>query len=215
MVLGRRRLSGTFAPLSTRHLVGEEVSMGDPRLDIRHLGRSRWVVRYEAAINEMLDDRGPVTTAADPLARPPRTAKAVAHHAPLPPGGTYTLVSLADGRRHSLRVGINTVGRCPENDLVLAPLSVSRRHCVVLVHATGGCAVYDTASRQGIWVNQSRTTRADLLPGDVLRAADQEFLLGWVGPDGGVFHAAQGAKTVCGDGSSATEQVGTEPGCRT
>jgi pSer/pThr/pTyr-binding forkhead associated (FHA) protein len=81
-------------------------------------------------------------------------------------------VNLADGQRHCLRVGINTIGRFPENDVVLTAHIVSRRHCIVVVHATGGCEVYDTASRNGTWVNRRRVGRVDLLPGDVLIVCD-------------------------------------------
>ena len=38
----------------------------------------------------------------------------------------------------------------------------------VLVHATGGCEVYDTASVNGTWVNRRRVDRAELFPGDLL-----------------------------------------------
>jgi hypothetical protein len=177
--------------------------MGDPRLNGSHLCMARHD-QYDAAVDEMLDDRGPVTAAADPLARLPKTSKALVRRGSLPPGGSYTLVSLADGRRHSLRVGINTVGRFSENDVVLAPLCVSRRHCVVLVHATAGCEVYDTASRWGTWVNRCRIGQVILVPGDVLMVSNQKFLLAWVGPNGEVFSPAQGAETFCSDGLSAT-----------
>jgi pSer/pThr/pTyr-binding forkhead associated (FHA) protein len=73
---------------------------------------------------------------------------------------------------------------------VLAPIHVSRRHCVVLVHASGGCEVYDTASRNDTRVNGRRVSRADLLPGDVLALCDQKFLVAWAGPDGEVLPPA-------------------------
>ena len=113
----------------------------------------------------------------------------------LPPGGTYTLVSLADGRRHRLRVGVNALGRSANNDLVLDPNHVSRRHCLVLVHATGGCDVSDTASRNGTTVNGRPVGRADLHPGDVLALTDQRFLIAWEGPDGRVLPEPEAAET--------------------
>jgi pSer/pThr/pTyr-binding forkhead associated (FHA) protein len=98
---------------------------------------------------------------------------------------------MADGRLHRLQVGINSLGRYPQNDLVLTPNRVSRRHCVVLVHATGGCEVYDTASRNGTWVNGRRVGRADLRPGDVLALAGQQFLVAWAGPGGEALPPAE------------------------
>jgi hypothetical protein len=177
--------------------------MGDPRLNGSHLSVAR-LDQYDAAVDEMLDDRGPATAEADLLARPPSAPrKAVRREAP-PPGGEYTLVNFADGRRHPLRVGINAVGRFRKNDLVLAPNCVSRRHCVILVHATGGCEVYDTASRNGTRVNRRRVGRAALLPGDVLLLAGLRFLVAWVGPGGEVLPPAEGTDTACLSGLSPT-----------
>src|SRR5262245_45267327 len=101
--------------------------MSDPRLNGNHLEIARHE-RYDAAVGEMLDHRGPVTSEADPLTRWPIVPRAPVRHAAPPPGGTYTLVNLADGRRHALRVGINSIGRFPENDIVLTPHHISRRH---------------------------------------------------------------------------------------
>ena len=82
--------------------------MSDARLNGNHLGATRHE-RYDAAVDVLLDDRGPVTAEADPLARPPKMPRAPrCLQSPLP-GGT-SLVNLGDGRRYPLRVGINTVG---------------------------------------------------------------------------------------------------------
>src|SRR5262245_3730685 len=126
--------------------------MGDPRLNGGHLDVARRD-QYDAAVDEMLDARGHATAVADPAARPPANRRGPARLGPPPPGGAYELVSLADGGRVPLRTGINAIGRLSANDLVLRPLHISRRHCVVVVHATGGCELYDTASRNGTRVN--------------------------------------------------------------
>src|SRR5450432_2559210 len=98
--------------------------MADARLNGNHLNVGRRD-QYDAAVDEMLDDRGPLTSEADPLVRPPLVRRApVSREAP-PPCGTYTVVSFADGRRLQLRVGINTIGRFSENDIVLTPNAVS------------------------------------------------------------------------------------------
>ena len=164
--------------------------MSDPRLNASHLTVARHD-QYDAAVDEMLDHRGPLTSDADPFARPPEDPRAPVRREAPPPGGTYSLVSLADGRQHTLRVGINAIGRFAENDLVLIPNEVSRRHCTVVVHATGSCEVYDTASRNGTRVNRRRVAQADLMPGDVLALCREEFVLEWVGPDGRRFPARE------------------------
>jgi hypothetical protein len=177
--------------------------MSDPRLNGSHLDVARHD-QYDAAVDELLDGRGPLTGAADPLARPPSPSQVPACRRGPPAGGTYTLVAF-DGRRYALRVGITTIGRFPENDLVLTPNHISRRHCAVLVHATGGCEVYDTASRNGTWVNGMRVVgRAELLPGDVLRLCDQRFLVAWAGPNGEVVPSAGQGDTLCFGSPSAT-----------
>jgi hypothetical protein len=154
--------------------------MADPRLNGDHLGLSR-VFLYGAAVEEMLDCRGSLTATFDQLVRRPAHPRPRARHRPPPAGGTYTLVS-ADGSRHTLHLGINALGRYTENDLVLEQKYVSRRHCVIVVHATGGCDVHDTASRNGTWINGRRVARSELLPGDMLGLAGENFLVEWDGP---------------------------------
>jgi pSer/pThr/pTyr-binding forkhead associated (FHA) protein len=174
--------------------------VSDPRLNGSHLGATRHEL-YDAAAEELLDGRGPVTAAADPLARPPRIPRAPCHRQEPVSGGTYTLVNLADGRRYPLRVGINTVGRFEENDIVTDVRCVSRRHCAIVVHATGACEVYDMASRNHTLVNHrgigrrcaSRTSA--LLPGDILSLAGLQFLVAWVGPDGELHEPTSGLES--------------------
>lgn len=180
--------------------------MSDPRLNGGHLGTSRHEV-YDAAVDELLDGRGPVTTDADPLARPPRIPRSPCGPESPIPGGTYTLVRLADGRRFPLRVGINTVGRFAENDISLDVHCLSRRHCAIVVHATGGCEVYDTASRNHTLVNGQILARGALLPGNVLNLAGQRFLVAWAGPGGEVHEPAAGSEseTACPSGLSPTD----------
>lgn len=159
------------------------LAMADPRLNGNHLSIARFD-QYEAAVNEMVDHRGSATACLDPLVRrPARPHNPIRRDAP-PAGGTYSLVSFYDGRRYKLRNGINAIGRFQENDIVLTPNHVSRRHCVVLVHATGACEVYDTASRNGTWVNRQRIGRVHLFPDDILGLTDQQFLVAWVGANG-------------------------------
>jgi hypothetical protein len=179
--------------------------MSDPRLNGSHLGTTRHEL-YDAAVDELLDERGPVTAEADPLARPPRISRVPNRsHSPRA-GASYTLVNLADGRRYPLRVGINTIGRFPDNDIVLDVRCVSRRHCSVVVHATGGCEVYDTASRNHTFVNRRAVDRGTLLPGDALWLAGQRFLVAWVGPDGELHEPAPVSawETACPSGVSPT-----------
>jgi hypothetical protein len=157
--------------------------MSDPRLDSSHLEVARHD-QYEATIDEMLEDRGPVTSDADPLVRLPSLVRPPTASAP---GGTFVLISLADGCQFDLRVGINAIGRSRTNDLVFKEHWISRRHCVVLVHAGGTCEVYDTASRNGVFVNENRIGRVELLPGDILRICHHQLVVAWIGQNGQVL----------------------------
>jgi pSer/pThr/pTyr-binding forkhead associated (FHA) protein len=138
--------------------------MSDPRLDSGHLDFPRRE-GYRRARQELLDARGWLTIAGSfaqnlvgdsddwPSLLLPRPGE-------LLPGGRFLLVEQARRVAYPLRVGLNTVGRYPSNDVVLEESWVSRRHCVLLVHARGGCELHDTASRNGTWVNGRRVDRA-------------------------------------------------------
>jgi pSer/pThr/pTyr-binding forkhead associated (FHA) protein len=171
--------------------------MDDPRLDGDHLDVARHD-HYDASVAEMLDNRGAGTAWHDPFARPPAEPRPPERREAPPPGGVYALVSLVDGTRHPLRTGINAMGRYRNNDIVLECDYISRRHCVVVVHATGPCEVFDTASRNGTRVNHHPVGRADLLPDDVLSLCDQCFRVDWIGPNGERFDSAAGTETSCG-----------------
>jgi hypothetical protein len=145
--------------------------MRDPRLNGNHL-RSPRREQYKEARAEMLDAMGSITSEierkilfrrADPESFMGSTK--------------YGLKAVWTEGVCPLRVGINAIGRAPENDFIICHRAISRRHCVLLVHATGGCEVHDTASRNGTLVNHEPVTRANLYPGDILRLCDFEFML--------------------------------------
>ena len=69
------------------------------------------------------------------------------------PGMRYLLVDPEDDGAYRLQTGLNSIGRLPSNDIVLHEKSISRRHCVVLIHALGRSELHDTASRNGTRVN--------------------------------------------------------------
>jgi len=86
--------------------------------------------------------------------------------------------ALADGDRHyPLKVGINTIGRMPDNDIVLEDAFVSRRHCAIVVHVADGCEVHDVASKNGTFVNgQKLAGPARLRSGDAIRLCDRDLI---------------------------------------
>jgi hypothetical protein len=151
--------------------------MSDPRLNSVHLPFPRRQ-DYRRCRDDLLQARGWLTLAGERLGglaseadewliRPDRVL----------PGTRYVLVDQREGCAYPLRTGLNTLGRFPDNDIHFEELCVSRRHCVFLVHAWGGCDLHDTASRNGTWVNGALVRRpARLSSGDRIRVCDRALL---------------------------------------
>lgn len=94
---------------------------------------------------------------------------------PPAPGTDFWLVD----RNHvyPLKLGVNTVGRSSDNDVVVQDGFVSRRHCAILVHSKSGCELHDTASKNGTFLNGNRLSGPTRLqPGDEIRMCDQHFV---------------------------------------
>jgi FHA domain len=78
---------------------------------------------------------------------------------------------------YPLKVGLNTVGRSPDNDVVVHDSYVSRRHCAVLVHAGSHAEVHDTASKNGTYVNGRKIAGPTRLnSGDEIRMCDRQLV---------------------------------------
>src|SRR6266581_1196210 len=71
----------------------------------------------------------------------------------------------------------NTVGRSPDNDVIIQDGFVSRRHCAILVHASKGAELYDTASKNGTFLNgQKIAAPTRLRSGDEIRMCDRNLI---------------------------------------
>lgn len=57
------------------------------------------------------------------------------------------------GKQIPLKIGLNSVGRLPDNDVVIDDPTVSRRHCAILVHSDLTCELHDIASKNGTTIN--------------------------------------------------------------
>jgi len=73
----------------------------------------------------------------------------------LPPAqaGRFTFYLKDGGNVYPLHVGMNSVGRLPDNDVVIRDECVSRRHCAILVHSDLRCELHDVASKNGTLLN--------------------------------------------------------------
>ena len=79
---------------------------------------------------------------------------------------------------HPLAVGWNTLGRLPDNDVVLTSPFVSRRHCAIWLLPDGGCFIKDLGSKDGVYVNGERIERtAWLKNGDEIRVGGRHLVL--------------------------------------
>jgi hypothetical protein len=148
--------------------------MSDPRFDCTHLEEPRREL-YENARTELFDARGSVTAAFD--IDDTRLLTILRACPILPRDVPYALFEFKTECFYPLRVGLTTIGRAVENNIILGENVISRRHCVVLVHATGGCELCDTASRNGTRVNGQPIRRVWLLEGDIVQLCHTRFML--------------------------------------
>ncbi|HEX5271284.1 MAG TPA: FHA domain-containing protein [Gemmataceae bacterium] len=150
--------------------------MADPRLNSVHLDPPRRA-DYRRARDELLRARGSQTLAveADPDERGGNPHTLIQSPDQAPPGLDYWLVD--NEYIYPLKTGINTVGRSPDNDVVVQDSYISRRHCAILVHAGTGCELHDTASKNGTYVNGQRIGGpTHLRSGDEIRICDQRLV---------------------------------------
>ena len=65
---------------------------------------------------------------------------------------------------------MKTIWSCPD-------AFISRRHCAILVHASRGCELHDTASKNGTFLNEAKLAKPTRLKcGDKIRVCDRQFI---------------------------------------
>ena len=130
--------------------------MSDPRLQSLHLEGQPRRDQFRAARQGIQAACGTHTIAgdlrvlsADDALHAPTAPPGI----PGKPGGRFTFY-LKDGNEiYPLHMGLNSVGRLPDNDVVIRDECVSRRHCAVLVHTDLRCELHDVASKNGTLLN--------------------------------------------------------------
>ena len=148
--------------------------MSDPRLHSLHLEGQPRRDQFRAARQMIHAACGSYTLAGDMrvLASDDRLqASTVAVPlGGLPPAqaGRFMFYLKDGGDVYPLHVGMNSVGRLPDNDVVVRDECVSRRHCAVLVHSDLRCELHDVASKNGTLLNGKK------IPGPTrLQSGDQ------------------------------------------
>jgi hypothetical protein len=93
----------------------------------------------------------------------------------IPTGTDYALMDKESV--YPLKVGLNTIGRLPDNDVVIEDAFVSRRHCAILIHVNTGSELHDVASKNGTFLNGSKLTAPmQLHSGDEIRMCDRQLI---------------------------------------
>src|SRR5690349_16294396 len=70
----------------------------------------------------------------------------------------------AQAREVVLKVGVNSIGRAPANDVTIDDGSVSGSHCQLIV-SDGTVRIRDIGSTNGTFVNDTPVSETDLAPG--------------------------------------------------
>ncbi|KOV64193.1 FHA domain-containing protein [Streptomyces sp. MMG1121] len=78
---------------------------------------------------------------------------------------------------HPLPLRTVSIGRAPDNDLVVDDLIVSRRHAELRAHPDGTHEIADLGSHNGTYLNGRPVTRAAVGPGDVIGIGHSAFCL--------------------------------------
>jgi pSer/pThr/pTyr-binding forkhead associated (FHA) protein len=152
--------------------------MGDARLNSIHLEGSRRQL-FRSARENLLQARGQETLFGEKLERDsgdyPHTiiqAKDL-QESQTPDNWLQDQENLI----YPLKIGLNTIGRSDDNDVVVPDAYVSRRHCAILVHATTGCELHDIASKNGTFINGDKLCGPTRLKsGDEIRMCGRNFI---------------------------------------
>jgi hypothetical protein len=151
--------------------------MNDPRLNSIHLDFPRRE-DFRRAREMLLSGRGLLTLAGEKqsLSSPEAGSHTMVQEAvdEAPPSADHWLID--KGTVYPLKIGVNTIGRLPDNDVVIQGPYVSRRHCAILVHSGDKCELYDIASKNGTFINGAKLSGPTCLhPGDDIQMCDRHF----------------------------------------
>jgi hypothetical protein len=154
--------------------------MSEDRLDSGHFEVPSRRQAYRRAREKLLEERGWLTLAGERLqGMIPADAEWVPllpFCLPLAPTAKFHLIDRQTSQIHPLGIGLNTIGRLNNNDIVFTERVISRRHCVLVVHSNNACQLHDTASRNGTYVNGRRVQQpVDLVLGDLIQIGKKQL----------------------------------------
>lgn len=155
--------------------------MSDSRLNSVHLDAARreeFRRAREALINSVGDQTRKASEIKQALADAASEDSLTMSHQlsiRIPPGLDFVLMDKENV--YSLKIGLNTIGRLTDNDVVIPDPYLSRRHGAILVHSDGRCEIHDVASKNGTFLNGKKINGpTPLKTGDELRMCDHQFV---------------------------------------
>ncbi len=150
--------------------------MSDPRLNSVHLPAPRRQ-DYRRARHDLFQACGNHTLQAE-HSQPVSSSHTIHQNVERQPPEDADFWLMDKEYVYPLKIGLNTVGRSPDNDVVVPDEFISRRHCVILVHLHNGrCELHDTASKNGTFLNGSKLAiPTSLRSGDEIRVCDRRFV---------------------------------------
>lgn len=90
----------------------------------------------------------------------------------------YGALTTESGKVLYLTSSISTLGRSADADIVLDDPSVSRPHATISVSRTGALQIVDLNSLNGVRVNGTQVTSAEIKPGDILQLGAVKLTFG-------------------------------------
>jgi pSer/pThr/pTyr-binding forkhead associated (FHA) protein len=152
--------------------------MSDPRLNSLHLDPVRRQ-DYRRAREALLQARGNETIFAERQRNddPEAAGNTFIHNQGGAPPAAVDFWLVDRDYIYPLKIGLNTMGRSADNDVVVEDLYISRRHCAILVHHDSSCVLHDTASKNGTFLNGTKISGPTALkPGDEIRICNRQFV---------------------------------------
>jgi len=154
--------------------------MNDPRLNSIHLEALPRRQEFRQAREKLLGARGQQTIAAErakPFISPVDSPGTLIRNQPCQAQPLVKFLLMDKDYVYPLKIGLNTVGRMPDNDVVIDDGYVSRRHCAVLVHSDDRCELHDVASKNGTFLNGQKIEGPTCLKsGDEIRMCTKNLV---------------------------------------
>jgi hypothetical protein len=172
--------------------------MSDPRLHSLHLEGQPRRETFRSARQALQAACGSQTLAGDVKSLDDAELNAPTVAAPGSPAlaNRFTFY-LKDGVNvYPLHLGMNSVGRLPDNDVVIRDECVSRRHCAIVIHSDMRVELHDVASKNGTVLNGKKIPQpTKLQTGDRITLCNRQF----------TFHISELAADPSNAGQEKTE----------